>query len=400
MSYLLQQSNFNKDAQHPTHIYMDVNIINADKTGLNQPVLLKMNEVRSSSYISNPSDYYMSIVRFSVDTQTLPLLIVEPQTGQADINRLIYTFTMSYNLSGTVIDYQQPVIWEPTDQAPNVALPAPPLDVPDYSGTYYYVYSATYFIELLNKALTACFNGLNSAVIGAGGTLPTVHAPFLEWNPETGRAILNASQKGFNKANPDKIEFYMNTPMYNLFTSYSAFFQGWDVVNGKNFLIDIFVYGGGLNRLIVADWGLTPTDNIALQMYQEYASLLVNGGCVKSIVFLSGTIPVNQSLQSTPQIFNNYGVTNTTGYNAKIEPVLTDFQIQDLTTGYEYKPTIRYTPSAEYRFFDLFGNQALTNLDISVYFRDRLGFLRPIVLTSNSVCNIKILFRHKKYNNF
>jgi hypothetical protein len=394
---LVQFSNFNKDAQHPNHIYMDVNIINADKTGENQPVILRMNEVRSGPYLTNPSEYLMSIVRFSVDTQTLPLMIVEPQTGQADINKLIYSFTMSYNLSGNVIDYQQNVIWIPTDQAPNIALPQPPLVNPDYSGLYYFVYSATYFVELLNNALANCFAGLNTAVIAAGGTLPTTHAPFLEWNPETGKAVLNASLKGFDKAEPNPIKLYFNTPMYNLFTSYSAFYQGWTVPNGKNFLIDIFTYAGGLNRLIVADWSSTPTDNVAVQIYQEYASLLVNGGCVKSIVFLSGSIPVNASLQSTPQIFNNYGVS--TGYNANIEPILTDFQIQDLITGYEYKPTVRYTPTAEYRFFDLNGNQPLSNLDISVYYRDRLGFLRPIFLTSNSVCNIKILFRNKKFNN-
>ena len=55
-----------------THIYYDISIFNNDISG-DMPVNLKFNEQRSGgALIENPQDYYLSIVRFEIDSPSLP----------------------------------------------------------------------------------------------------------------------------------------------------------------------------------------------------------------------------------------------------------------------------------------------------------------------------------------
>jgi len=63
-------------------------------------------------------------------------------------------------------------------------------------------------------------------------------------------------------------------------------------------------------------------------------------------------------------------------------------------TGF-YKPSITYEPSAEYRLISMTGNQPLTNIDISVFLKTRVGQLIPFRLNSGGTCTIKILFTKK-----
>jgi hypothetical protein len=61
--------------QQPTHIYYDMNLINNDSSFPALPVRFQYKETRSNYYIQSPQDYYMSIVRFYLQTPTLPCFI-------------------------------------------------------------------------------------------------------------------------------------------------------------------------------------------------------------------------------------------------------------------------------------------------------------------------------------
>lgn len=68
---------FNKGLSEvqPYHIYYDMNIINNDSSFPAQPVRFQYKETRSNYYLLSPQDYFMSIVRFNLDTPTLPVFI-------------------------------------------------------------------------------------------------------------------------------------------------------------------------------------------------------------------------------------------------------------------------------------------------------------------------------------
>ena len=75
-----------------THIYYDISIFNNDISG-DMPVNLKFSEQRSGgALIENPQDYYLSIVRFEIDSPSLPIFIPQRRLGSSSFNDLIYIF--------------------------------------------------------------------------------------------------------------------------------------------------------------------------------------------------------------------------------------------------------------------------------------------------------------------
>ena len=83
----------------PYHIYYDLNILNNDTTGTQRPPFLQFTEIRNSPYLTNPNDYFCSVVRFSVETPTLPVLIPQVKLGgtvAGSENDTVYSVTLSH----------------------------------------------------------------------------------------------------------------------------------------------------------------------------------------------------------------------------------------------------------------------------------------------------------------
>lgn len=57
------------------HQYFSLNLINNDSSYPAQPVQFSLKDTRSNDFLKCPQDYYMSIVRFNLQTPTLPLFI-------------------------------------------------------------------------------------------------------------------------------------------------------------------------------------------------------------------------------------------------------------------------------------------------------------------------------------
>lgn len=81
----VQQFNKNHASTQPVHIYYDMSIINNDGQNPSLPVAFSYKETRSNDFLLCPQDYYMSIVRFNLQTPTLPIFIpqinVNPDTN-------------------------------------------------------------------------------------------------------------------------------------------------------------------------------------------------------------------------------------------------------------------------------------------------------------------------------
>jgi hypothetical protein len=60
----------------PIHIYYDLNIVNNNQDTKNGPPQLVFNDIRNSSILSNPSDYFLSVIRFTLQTaNSLPIIM-------------------------------------------------------------------------------------------------------------------------------------------------------------------------------------------------------------------------------------------------------------------------------------------------------------------------------------
>jgi len=364
----------------PDTLYLDLTILNNDTTGTKNPVFLTFTEQRDIAILDDPELWHLSVIRFHLDTPNLPLMLFPVQVGQSNINKSVFSVTLSYNGN----DYQQYLNFSPMNVS--ATLPQPPLTNQDFSTGYYDIYSYTYFINILNNALASAVTGLNAL-----GALPTTVAPYFEWDPNTLRAILNADITGYDLSLATPIKIYFNSPLFTLFSSFDAFYYGVDVINGKNYQFNvrniqngnIYSGSGGVNYL---------------QCYQEYATLGNLANPVDSIVFVTTQIPVTPSIQSKPAIFNSSLNESQINTNQKTLSVLTDLQV-GLDLGFETKPSIIYNPTAEYRLISLQSNQPLKSYDISVYWKDSASNFYPFYLSAGSASSIKIMFRKKDFQN-
>ena len=93
----------NTDTQ-PFHLYYDMNVINNDSSFPAEPVRFQYKETRSNYFLLSPQDYFMSIVRFNLQTPTLPVFI--PQVNLNPNTNLGGVFpiqSMNGNFSSSVV---------------------------------------------------------------------------------------------------------------------------------------------------------------------------------------------------------------------------------------------------------------------------------------------------------
>ena len=169
------------------------------------------------------------------------------------------------------------------------------------------------------------------------------------------------------------------------------FFQ-WDSVSQK------IVYSRAVTPPIVDNTDTPVGDYV--KFYQQ-ASSVVNWSPVSSIVFTSGTIPIEPQLSGAPDNLNTVNpLTSSNIYQQNgTTKVLTDFCIP-FSSGVEAtNQQIYYIPSGEYRLIDMLGNQNLNELTIQVFWRDKYGGLHPMTLDAGAAASMLILLRKKSFNN-
>lgn len=371
-------------------IYYDIvvtNLATIDKP----PPILYFNETRNTPFVLDPESYYLSIVRFSIDTPTLPVIQPEIQPNQTNVNLTTYSITLSWKnpiAPFQTFDSQQYIIYSP--QNLEATIPS----APAFTNTklqnnvtgYYDIINYQYFIYLVNQTFTTAFNALNLAVTAAGLVLPSNYAPVMDWNTSDNTAVITADQAGYDDTSANYIKIYFNPSFYQLFSSFPVVIEGFGIGLGKNVRLVTNSFGGAN---IVQYPPVAPVYT-GLQVYQEFSTISL-WTPVTSIVFTSNTLPVVTNQLSAPLLFFDGSQFVGGGNNSNVSQVITDFIANDAI----YKPSLIYEPSAQYRLVDLVGNRPLYTFDLNVYYKNRVGELIPFRLSSGSTATIKILFSRK-----
>src|ERR1700741_5218027 len=116
--------------------YVDLLLTISIQTHSNQRVAINFMQNQSQPILKSTNGYQLSIIRFSLNTETLPIFIPAMQST----NSTIYSITMEINGK----QYQQFMQFEPQNLNPAE---------PD---EYYYVYNYHFLIYLVNKCLASC----------------------------------------------------------------------------------------------------------------------------------------------------------------------------------------------------------------------------------------------------
>lgn len=360
----------NQEGLEPTHAYFDLDITNNDIAPSRIAPNLSFDEIRQNAILSNPSDYFLSIVRFQVNTVALPVFIPQVRLGQADPRETIYNIRIE-NALGTVSGNDN-LYYEAQDKTVPIPQSSRVLanDLSLYYDPYYYQQN---YIDLIRMMNTALINA-STDFVANGGVLPNTNYPFMTWDNINQKATFYINAGWVGVINVD-----MNAPLYTLFASLPVIKLGQD-----KFQIQTQTLPQNTNRVVINTftWNAIP---------QEYSTVSI-WSPVKSIVFTSSLLPVNASLSGDPVVFGVGSLKLNTGNNNNITSVLTDF------TADNYNATVQYTPSAEYRLFDLIQNSPLASVGLQAFWKDRFSNLIPFLLPSGCSASIKILFRKKSFN--
>jgi len=142
-----------------SRVYFDVTVSNLNSTSITSNPYLKLTETRSIPFDQNPSRYFFSIVRFSLDKNISPIFVPTIQAIQSDDILTIYSLSMTYN-NITLQSYIKFIPQDTTQSLPTASSnTSTGLQV---FTDYYYVYNCETIIYVMNNTLTSCFNSLAS----------------------------------------------------------------------------------------------------------------------------------------------------------------------------------------------------------------------------------------------
>ena len=404
----------------PSHIYYDLDVVNSVQPSLttsqsSQPNRLTFTEVRSSPILDNPSDYFLSIVRFSLDTAgSMPLFVpqieLQNQVGAAPWNNTTYYVSVEYNPPAAPADRliaKKRVIYVPQS---NVYLPpnASPVSLSEATQPYYWCNNIQTFICMINEALKDAYADIIAQAAAAAPviTLPATwvagNEPYMLWDSDAALATLVTQQDLFEQEclNLGTAEgfVYFNNPLFLLFSSFQAIHNytydptPLSVNDGEaNYLLKVFNKKGGAGNNYVATAVNTGPPYNALYMRQPYCTGATM--CpIQSLVFTTSLLPVLPQLIGIPrtQINNN----SSSGQNDNLSNEITDLVV-NLDKGTEYFPNVIYLPTAQYRLIDLQGNAPLYGIQINVAWKDIYGIYHDFFLQNGCSCSLKILFQRK-----
>jgi hypothetical protein len=368
----------------PDKIYYDMVISNLNNTDTRPPVAY-YNETRSSPIVYDPYKYDLVVARWQLDTNYLPIFIPMIQTATSNPNLTIYSITLQYN---NFVGAPAFVIFIPQNKVSPV--PKPPSQtvnkLQDNSNGYYDIYTYQYWIYLVNQCFQTAYNNLATVA----GVLPSAFAPVMVFDTQNNIGIINADIAGYN-LNTNGIKVFFNQALGQLFSSFPFLIQSFNDPYNRNFLLQTNVFSVA-NQADYPPFG-TPLFT-AYQIFQEY-STISSWNPILSIALASNTLPIVPNNEGLPALIVNGINQQQSGNNNIQSQIITDF-----TTDGIYKPIITYIPSAEYRRVGLIGDKPISNIDISVFYKDRQGRLNPILLPAGCSISIKLLFEKKlKYIN-
>jgi hypothetical protein len=376
---------------NPEKLYYDVIMSNISNQNV-KPIPAEYSEARNQAYLQNPSEYWLSVLKLTADTQSLPIWRCQIQTGSTDPNLSVYSITLTYGGQSfqAFLNYQS--------QNQGIVTPPPPSvngGQQNNSTSYYDVYNYQYLPYLFNQTFIEAFAGLDALV----GGLPTSNPPVMTYDITNQIAIIYADSSAYNGSDTiGSIGIFFNSATANLFSSFPLFIKNLTSTNGQNFELQTTLFADtnlGLYPPVVPT-GSTITQYNCYTIYQE-TSTVQQWNPITAIVLTSTSIPVLPNNTSGVLTLNDIKNATSTipvnnSSNTLAIPILTDYSTEGL-----YKNFLYYVPTSEYRRLQLYGSSPLTSLDLQVYWRDRLGALNTFLLTSNTTVCVKLLFEKKNY---
>lgn len=333
-------------------------------------ILAKYDDRRIKSILHKPEEYYMSIDRFKLPGNGLPLAICDIQEGQTNPNLTPYSVTLTYSGS----DYQTYLVY--TQRNFTVPVPGDPTNGREQS-EYYWIYSYQQILNMFNTALSTSFTALKAAYPAA----PMTESPYFIYDPETTLISLIAQ---YTWSSTVGAEVYINHETLKWIDGIQMILRDFNNVDGKDFEIAI----EDIQNNAYAKPGSTiptlPTPPAYLEIKQEFPNPS-NWTAIDTVIFETISIPVRQE-----DIFSNESIEGAKNYRS----IITDFAPSVQRSG-DSRTEYVYNTSGFRRLMILDAGTPLKRIDFNVSFSDKDGLIWPIKLYYGQILTVKFAFIKK-----
>ena len=372
------------------HIYMNLDVVNDGETD-QQPLIFS--ETRTMPFLGNASDYFASVIRFSIITSnSLPVFIPAIDTSQADVNITAYQISLRLSAAKTgggyvIFERSLPITYYPSDMTQ-----PPPTEVSQASNAlqYYWVMNISDWVVMINYT----FENLTRQLIEDIAASTEVadrgfkfEPPFVSFDISTG--LFTISRDVVLDTSTHTILIYFNTRLYNILPFPAV----------RNFL------GLGVNKYFIniPRNGRSNTSTLYINNVKtEYETLstefsplcLLNP--VKAISFTTNTLPIQPTLTQPPKVYKTVRSLANSGL-PDITNIIADFQIP-VNASNTYNGELIYQPAAEYRLLNMNASVNLNKIDLNCFWEDKYGGQHQIYLQPSCTASLKLLFRHKRFN--
>lgn len=350
------------------NIYYDLSVINNTA----QKVPAAFLQTLTAPIVNNPEDYYLSCVRFWLDTASIPIFIFQDNA---------YWVTISYDGES----HSEPVIF--TSQSA--------------VGQYYpgAVYSYQNFIQMINTALQTAFDdfGYTAGV----SNLPGVDGPpFLYYDPSVPGLISLYAQTGYDSTLDTPINIYFNNQLYYFFDNFLYYYLGDGLTNHQDYQIIVKNLAQGTNAVTLEVWpGDAANDNTPgsitdyYKMSQEYVATNRWRG-PSSVAFLTSKLNVRPDYQSGVNNTPEQSATQTAGTGLPTQAQMTDFIAYiSSNDAAGWRGGLYYVPESQYRLLDILGGNG-RDIDLNIIWKDQQNneyqfYTLPFTQTSVKLAFVK-----------
>lgn len=363
------------------NIYYNIAVRHVDPDGVTTRSNLNDAEFkveRTIPILRNPKEYYITIERFSIPLNQVPLMIIPIQDNQANINLTPMSVTLSFG----GLDHQ--VFINYVTQNINEPLPPPPIPNQVVNSYYYMIYEYTHFIGLFNTAFATAYANMQASASPS----PQQTAPYFIFNPETRLISLIAE---YSYSQPAQAEIFVNFQTFSYFEAILNEFHGANQPNGKDAKY-IIRDQGGLHNAYYPPGQVIPapvafpaqTAPNFLEMKQEYPNL-ITWSSIASIIVTSTTMPIVKEWEQSNATESGVPIGNA---------ILTDFEPL-LGQGGEERTIVQYFPQGPRRLINLNSTIPLREFDFKIWWKDKKGRVYPLKIPFEQEITIKFLFTKK-----
>lgn len=325
------QNNMNND----DNIYYNIVINNNGESSI--PAIYTEQKVKA--IVEHPEQYFLSMVRFSLALQTVPIFTFKDDQ---------YFITLSY----LGVDYSFPIVYQSLN---TVGFPSNRA-----------VFSYQHMVDMINTTFETAFNAIPVKPAGI------VNPPYMTYSGQTNLFTLHTQTQ---YALAGSIEIWFNNILYYFFDNFETLFNGENNASKKDFKFII------QNKFVNTE---TFNGQPCYFFDQEYVATF-NFAELKTIVFKTSTIPVRPEF--TPNLNNNG--------NISFDPIMVDFEVDPEGSSALYRGYLNYVPSAQYRLIDLVGREPLSNISITVSYKDQNQVSFPVLIAPKKSLSMKLAFVKK-----